>query len=547
MADLFRYVSPQRWRRALAGRLEVLRRNRNDDVLDRHLAELGPVSLSPGAATIVADGMWRNPNHFLRLRLFLEALPPHQGYRLLGVLRSRASWRERRALQRIGFSEFVYIDEDPEFRTEQFLAPADALLHDVRSHADLLALALPEGVPAYIYYDTVLKLARHPQPALDHPLWRAALADLLRNVAIYRRELDGRRVVHVALSHPWKSEWASLLWLALMRGTTAYHLTGYTEGLRIRRFRSLADYRDPVEHLPYATYRHLPLGVQIHLARLGHAALATRAAGASRDINARYAYRRESRITERAAARIALSGQSERPVIVVFGHVWYDFPHTFAMSHFTDFLHWTRTTLSAIADLDRVVWLLKPHPTEEWYGGFGLADVARDLPAHVKMLPRVTDAMTTLLAADAVVTVHGTVGLEAVAGGVPAIFADRSYYSGWDLGPVATSREDYVQLLGEAHRLPRPDQGMRDRAAACFALALAEPPREGGALPLACDSGGSSLYRHVTAQLTDRDALRAERLRIERFLAQEDVDSFAAFHQLDVARRAVESQDSQVA
>jgi hypothetical protein len=79
---------------------------------------------------------------------------------------------------------------------------------------------------------------------------------------------------------------------------------------------------------------------------------------------------------------------------------------------------------------------------------------------------------------------------------------------------------------------------MRDRAAACFALALAEPPREAGPLRLECDSGGADLYRHVTAQLAETEALAAEQARIARFLAQGEIDSFATFHLVDVARRA---------
>src|SRR5262249_8694378 len=151
----------------------------------------------------------------------------HGNYQLLGLLRSRVDRRERRALERIGFSEFVFIDEDEEFRASEFLGAADELLHGLKSHGDLLALQLPEGIPAYTWYDTVLKLARHPQPNLDHPLWRTCLAEVLRNAAIYRRELATREVAHVALSHPWKSEWADLMWLALVRGIPASHLTGF--------------------------------------------------------------------------------------------------------------------------------------------------------------------------------------------------------------------------------------------------------------------------------------------------------------------------------
>ncbi|MCZ7660929.1 MAG: hypothetical protein M5U07_25325 [Xanthobacteraceae bacterium] len=532
MRPLSHYFDPGRWQRFAAGQIEVMRRRRGDDRLDAFLAELGPVRHATGEGVVIADAMYHSPNHYFRLRMFVEALAARgEAFRLLGLLRRKDDLRPRRALERIGFSEFFVLEDDGEHRAADFTAEADALLSGAASHADLLALRLPHDLPAYVWYDTALKVATHPQPPLDHPVWRTTLAETLRNLAIHARELARRRVAHVVLSHPWKSEWAALVWLALGSGVPVHYVTSHTEGLRVRRFRSRADYLDPVEHLPYRQFAALDPQARARLAALGHAAFARRASGQSTDINARSAYRPDLRIADRRAARLALSGQAERPAVLVLGHVWYDFPHSFGMTNFTDFLDWTQVTLAAIHDCREAVWLLKPHPTERWYGRFFLAQVARDLPDHVRLLPIDTDAATAFAAADAVVTVHGTGGLEAVAAGVPAIFADRSYYSDWDLGAQAASREDYVRLLRQAHRLPAPDRDRRDRAAACFALSVGEPPPETGALRISCDSLGSRLYDEIMDRWSrDPAAIRAERDRLAAFLGQDAVDSFAAYH-----------------
>ena len=535
MPRLSSFISPLRWRDYAERRLETWRRDRGDDVLDAELHNIGPVRLGGGQATIVADGMWRNPNHFLRLRLFLEAFVGRGSYRLLGILRRRSDWRERRALERIGFREFVFIEED-EIKTEQFLAEAALLLAGARSHADLLKLTLPEELPAYVYFDTVLKLAAHPRPPLTSPLWQSTLAELLRNLAIYRRELAHRDVREVVLSHPWKSEWAALTWLSLGRDVPVYHLTGFCEGLRIRRFRRQEDYATPVEHLPVSVFNSLAADVQEEIASAGASDLDRRTSGCSSDLNVRYAFNPSTRIAERTAARLALSGQAERPVVVIYGHVWYDFPHTFAMRNFTDFLDWTECTLGKIRTLEDTVWLLKPHPTEGWYGGFSLADVAQDLPAHVRLLPRDTDSQTAIMAADSIVTVHGTIGLEAAAQGIPVVLGDRSYYSDWDVGYVAQDRAHYLSLLQRASRLAPPDHAAQKRARACFAMAVGEPPAGAGALKLSCDSSGSALYSEVSGLLrSNRSALARESERILRFLDQDAIDSFAAYHLLMTA------------
>ncbi len=542
--SLLRYASLARWQRFLAGRIENRRRERADDRLDEMLASRGPVKFTTGEATVIADGMWFNPNHFFRLRLFAEALAGRgEGCHLLGVLRRRADARARRALERIGFTEFLYLEEDDEFRTSQFYAEASDLLAGASNHSDLLALQLPEGLPAYVWYDTVLKLASHPQPAIAHPIWRTALAEALRDLAIYRRELQRRKVVHVVLSHPWKTEWASLVWLALGRDIPVCHLTGFCEGIRIRRFRSREDYATPVEHLPHAQFEMLPKKLRSMITAIGRRDLEKRISGRTTDINARHAYVPALRISERNAARVALSGQIEKPIAIVYGHVWCDFPHSYGMANFTDFLDWTRVTLERIRQLDQVIWLLKPHPTEGWYGGFQLADVAQDLPPHVRLLPMATDNETALLAADAVVTVHGTVGLEAAARGLPVVLADRSYFSDWNMAHVARDRADYLRLLGEVARLVPPDPAARERALACFALALGEPPADSGALVMSCDTNGLALYSEIERRLSaGGKELPDEIDRIARFLKQSEFQSYAAFNLVDFARNALQAQ-----
>lgn len=520
-----------KWRKLIAAQLRLRAINRADDDLDRELARVGTLSAAADEAYVVADGMWRNPNHFFRVRLFIEALHAlGRKPRLLGILRCRSHWREKRALERIGFAEFVYIEDDGEFRTAAFAAEAKRLLSTVREHADILALPLPDGIPAYTYYDTVLKLSSNPRPPLDHPLWFSTLAETLRNRAIYNRELSTRPIMHVALSHPWKNEWATLAWLALKKNITVEHLTGFCEAMRIRRFRDCDDYAIPVEHVPRELFDRLPQAAQQKLTEIGQSDLRRRASGLSSDLNVRHAFDPSHRIAERGRARAVLSGQTENPVAIVYGHVWFDFPHTFGMRNFVDFRDWMELTLREIRNIDDVVWLLKPHPTEQWYGGFNLAKIATDLPPHIRLLPMHTDSQTTINAADMIVTVHGTAGLEAAAAGVAVILGDRSYYSEWGVAYAATNRADYVRLLHNAGHMPPPDLPARARAAACFALALAEPPDAVRALPMSCDSSGLALYKEIA----DRygvlgTARRREVDNIAAFLDQTEVDSFAAY------------------
>ena len=456
---------------------------------------LGALSQSDGLKTLVADGLWDNPNHFFRLRLFLEALPDIQQYRLLGVIRTSGD-RTRKTLESFGFRDFLCIEEH-KFDAKDYLLTAKKLLEGIKSHSEILNLKLPLGLPAYTYYDTVLKAAQDPQPPLNCPLWVDRLAETLRDLDIYEELLVNYDVKKMVLSHPWKIEFATLMWSALKREIDSYHLTGFCEGVRVRLLRDITDYNVPVEHFAYKEYKALTSNVQDRLRDEGAKYLNKRQTGDVSDINTRFGFQPKFRTDTRTKSRDYLGAKPGRPLVIIYSHAWFDFPHTYGMTNFTDFLDWISFTVDQIRNIEAVDWLLKPHPLEPWYGGAKLSDIVRDLPSHIHISPTVTDSQTSIVAADAIVTVHGTVALEAVAQGVCVIAADQSYYSDWGFTHVAKSREHYASLLASVVKLAKPTPQQKNDALACLALSLAPASGAMKSLSLLCDSSGVDLYKDI--------------------------------------------------
>jgi hypothetical protein len=520
LLDPWRYVS--RLQQIIAGRPE--RRMRR--AVESHYHHSRPQPLALGAGSILCEGMWDNPNHFFRLHLMLSALAKADEAPVVGVLHNRREARQRESLESLGVGAIVYLDDEPADRG-RFLEEARHLLDGVRSHRDLLELQLPQQLPAYIYYDTVLKRARDPHPPLESPLWTTVLAEVLRNLAVYHAVFREHRVACVISSHPWKNEFATLCWTAIRGGVPCYYLTGFCEYTRIRLLETPDDFATPVEHLPLEQFLTLPPTAQARLIEYGRAYLTERERGASSDINTRHAFRPERRQLERSAARRSLGVPDDRPLVAVYSQVWFDFPHTFAMQHFTDFLDWIRFTVAEVAKHTAATWLLKPHPCDAWYGSIRLADFVGGLPPHVRLCEEATDSMTVQLAADAIVTVHGTIGIEAAARGLPVLCADRSHYSDWGFTHVAKSREDYAALLATIHTLPSLTDEQRDRAMAFAALSLAPPPN--GVLRTSCDTNGPLLYREILSHLDSPAALRDETKAIEAWLGTSSA-SYAAYH-----------------
>lgn len=536
MVKLSSAFSLAKWKKLIAGQVELRRRYAADDALDGVWAKLGPVALKPGAGkTVIADGLWFNPGYFLRLRLFIAALAEKEPIRLLGILRSRNDMRTRRALERIGFSQFIFIEDDAEFPVSGFMPEAQRLMATARTHADLIDFPLPGGVPAYVWYDSVLRKTNHGQPPLSHPEWARSLAEMLAYIAVYRRTLDTHDVGHIALSHAWKSDWGAMLWLALQKDVPVTCVTHFSEAIRLRRFVRPIDFDLPVEHLPRGVFEAMAPAEQAALSELGRIELERRQASQTTDVNIRHAYALEMRVTDRAGARAQMGG-TDRPIGVIYGHSWFDYPHLYHMRNFVDFVDWFERTVEMIREMPHIDWFLKPHPMETWYGGHTMADLIGELPAHIKVLPHHIDTLTVMTAADAIVTVHGTAALEAGAMGTPVIGADNSYYADWDFAYTATSQAHYRELLSKVGQLPRPDEAAKARALACFVCAYGEPHDAGGALRLPCDSGGSQLFKDIAGIASLPAPLAAETRRIRAFLDQSEIDSFEAWSFVVAAR-----------
>jgi hypothetical protein len=228
--------------------------------------------------------------------------------------------------------------------------------------------------------------------------------------------------------------------------------------------------------------------VQDGLVERGRRYLETRFAGGSGFIVDRYAIKPALRDQDRAAVVRQARLDPAKPLVVIYAHSWFDFPHAQDMKNFTDPLDWIQFTIDTIRPLTHVNWALKAHPCDRWYGTLRLADLVTGLPSHIGLVPDESDTVAIQSAADVLVTIHGSIALEGAAAGKAVICADRSTYSDWRFTHTAASRKHYARLLEEVLSLPRPTLEQSRRALAFAATALAPPPDDATYLKLPCDT-----------------------------------------------------------
>ncbi len=134
--------------------------------------------------------------------------------------------------------------------------------------------------------------------------------------------------------------------------------------------------------------------------------------------------------------------------MVVYASHWFDMPHVHGMRNFRDFLDWTEATLEIARERTDINWLFKNHPCEDWYGGVTLHDLFEGIgAAHIRLIPRDWNNFAVLQAADAIITCHGTVGIEAAALGKPVLVSDRGWYDECGFVRPSPTREAYLDTL----------------------------------------------------------------------------------------------------
>jgi hypothetical protein len=485
-------------------RQQLLARRTETEQQLRALAETGTKAF-PGP--VLVDGTWDNPNYWYRVTLLRAALGLANG-RETALLGPHSRDAVRGAVRRLGFNAVRDLTRSPLSRREAVTQAGD-LLAGVREPGDLLRLDLPHGLPAAIVYDGMLKRLRQATVEPSAPGLREMLAEALQASAAASALFDDVKPEMVVLSHAINFGCGAMAWEAARRGVPAVVAYGNYGVPRFWKIRAPEDVFDSVNRPTGADLDALSPTAADWLAALGRSYLGRRLSGQTDDIGARYAYARRTGETSRAGMCAAFGWNPDLPIVAVYASNWFDFPHGCGMSSFVDYLDWLKVTLDGAKANAGVNWLFKAHPCDEWYGGITLSDLMQDRAApHVRLAPTSWNGAAVMQAADAVVTVLGTAGLEYAALGKATLAADRGWYhdSGFCLWP--RTRAEYVAALARPWWKDLDPVQTRRRAEVFAGWYFCAPEWQLGG-QLADDSEQNRLYERYPSFLADNAAMIA--------------------------------------
>ncbi len=408
------------------------------------------LAASPAAAfqgRTLIDGSFDNPNYWLRFSFVRAALGLKNG-RETGLLGPFRREQVGATFRHFGVNDVVSFPDVPVSADARRLA--DELVDATRTADDVLAWSLPEGFPAMMVYDGILKRQRLAAVDVRRPDFRLHVREAVESIERARRVIEEGNYDLVVISHPFNFLYGGIAWCALKRGIPVLLPFGAFGTMRITRFdrpEELFSFYDRPTAADFAAAAPAKLAA---LEEVGRQYIDARLGGQADDLASIYAFRQSGERIDRAVLGAKFGWDPAKPIVAVYASNWFDWPHQLGMSQFRDFLDWTETTFQAARRNEGVNWLFKPHPAEDWFGGASLASIMARIGTapHVAIADKAWNNTAVMQTVDALVTYHGTAGIEFASRGKPVLIPDRGKYDDIGFAKVAGSRQNYIDLLG---------------------------------------------------------------------------------------------------
>jgi len=430
-----------------SGRRSIRELQAKRDKVDGMLAELARASSGRFDGEILIDAQYDNPNYWLRVSLLRAALGLSYGKEtgLLGEFRKKECSRTMGILGIGKQHEYLAIKVD----RRAIRSLSQELVSSARSADDILKWKLPENVPAVMIYDGILKRQRLATIDVRRRDFPKLVEEGLLGIARAKRLLDEHEFKLVVISHPVHFTYGPIAWQALQRGIPVvlpFGLFGMIRMTHMQRPEDLFTFYDRPTREEMDT---LPGKRALALAAIGKQYLAGRFGGKADDLASVYAYQRRVEAISRAEICRRFGWDPAKPIVGFYAANWYDWPHQLGMSQFRDFLDWTEATFDTARTNTDVNWLFKPHPCEEWFGGISLTSILDQYghPRHIAVADAHWNNAAVMRSIDALITYHGTAGVEFASLGKPVLVPDKGKYDDCGFVKVARDRADYLRLL----------------------------------------------------------------------------------------------------
>ena len=387
---------------------------------------------------ILYDGGFYNLGYLYRLQLLRSALKTE------GIKEHAFIWDTnqilcKNILSSIGITEISYLDK---FFKQEYLLLAKKIQKEIKNKIDIINYKLPYDIPGAFLYDYILKAQKSPSVDIYDENLSEYIFKFFSSIKFSENLINKCKPDIIALSHQHSYQCAPLAWIGAKKGIPVIICHGDFGVPRFYRISRPEDIYHGIGHPPKKNMLNLDPKKIIKLKSIGEEYLSKRISGFSRDIGGRYAF-------QKGKNKLILDqDKKDKKVISIYLANWFDWPHIYGMSRYMDILDWIKITIQKASNNKNVIWLLRPHPMESWFGGVSIKELFKNkLPPNVILLDPEYSGNSVIEISDALVTLHGTAAIEFASLGKPVLVADKGWYHDCGFVKFPKSKEEYFKFL----------------------------------------------------------------------------------------------------
>jgi hypothetical protein len=346
---------------------------------------------------------------------------------------------------------------------------AKNLSRKVKSIGSLIDLRFRDVSIGDLIYDDYLKLHNTTTFQLSDINLQVEIEKALRYYFLYNALLARQKAKILITTHLCYLEYGMVARVANSQGMDVIETTDIITSV----FSSSLDNRS----LNY----HTGIQIQLDLRRdliieqrdkfltLAKRKLQARFLGKIKQIDAIRAYTRTGENLECVTSII--ENYPNKILVVLFAHVFNDSPHTSSGMVYQDYFVWLEETILICADNKKIHLIIKPHPGSSSQDLHAISDVfQKHNLSNFSILPLGVNTYEILKISQAVLTVQGTIGLEAAALGKLVLTAGNAFYSGRGFTVDSTDQFQYANNLKNLHKLKPPSIAQMEEALFTFNL-----------------------------------------------------------------------------
>ncbi len=124
---------------------------------------------------------------------------------------------------------------------------------------------------------------------------------------------------------------------------------------------------------------------------------------------------------------------------------------------------WYSQTIKKISKIDKVNWLIKPHPYEYKFPGVTARDIFEKIKKNKKNVQFINEGLhihEIYKFIDLVITGNGSAGFQYTSLGIPTITTSDTKYSNFNFTLSPRNQNEYFSLLKKVDKIPKPSKKM---------------------------------------------------------------------------------------